>query len=164
MSKPIILANIKKLSDAVLTQNRNVDHLRKGVSIDESKMSTREDCSFLSWFREDGKYLKEYVHGSTLDEIASLYSDWFENYEKIYKLFYTQEKKGWFARKSKGPKKLNEMEKSKLDAYLHDIEGLHEPLLRKLEILSRRVEHNTSIDDETYSDFVNNRHFHKIAV
>lgn len=159
MSKSIILSNIKNLSNAVITQNRNVEYLSNGVNVPKERMSSREECSFLSWFSEDGKYLKTYVHGSTLDEIASLYSQWFETYEKIYKLFYTSEKKGWLFKKFKGAKKLDALEKAKLEAYVDDLQTLHEPLLRKLEILGRRVEHNTSIDDENYQVFVNNSHF-----
>ena len=160
MSKPIILANIKKLADAVHIQQRNIEMLKKGVAISVDKMSTREECSFMSWFQEDGKYLEKYVHGSTLDEIASLYSQWFMSYEKIYKLFYSKTKKSWFGKKSQGPKKLDAMEKAKLDAYLDDIAGLNTPLLRKLEILQRRVEHNTTINADSYSAFfVNNSNY-----
>ena len=114
MSKPIILANIKKLADAVIIQQRNLEMLNKGVAVSVDKMSTREECSFMSWFREDGKYLKEYVHGSTLDEVASLHSQWFMTYEKIYKLFYSQTKKSWFSKKIQGPKNLMRWNKPNL--------------------------------------------------
>ena len=163
MSKPIILANIKKLADAVIIQQRNLEMLNKGVAVSVDKMSTREECSFMSWFREDGKYLKEYVHGSTLDEVAALYSEWFMTYEKIYKLFYSKITKSWFGRKIQGPKKLDEMEQAKLEAYLDDIEGLNVPLLRKLEILQRRVEHNTAINADSYSAFFINNSDYRFA-
>lgn len=163
MSKAIILSNIKKLSSAVIAQQKNVAMLEKGVSVPASYMSTREQCSFLSWFRADGKYLKIYVHGSTLDEIAASYSQWFESYEKIYNLFYEKPKKGWFFKKDAKAKKLSEMEQAKLDAYIDDMRAFQQPLERKLEILQRRVEHNTVISDETYSDFIENNRDYKVA-
>ena len=52
------------------------------------------------------------------------------------------------------------MEQAKLEAYLDDIEVLNVPLLRKLEILQRRVEHNTAINADSYSAFfVNNSNY-----
>ena len=162
MSKTIILSNIKKLTSAVSAQQKNIVMLKKGVSLDVESMSTREQCAFLSWFREDGKYLKIYVHGSTLDEVSALYSQWFESYEKIYKLFYNDSKKGWFFKKSTKAKQLTEMEKAKLEAYVDDMTIFHLPLLRKLEILQRRVEHNTVICDEDYYNFIGNNTDYKV--
>lgn len=156
MSKTIILNNLQKLTEALKTQNRNIEFLNSGVDIPKERMSSRDECSFLSWFREDGKFLRAYVHGTTIDEVTALHSQWYKIYEKIYKLFYSEEKKGWFKRSSRSPKKLNEMELSKLEAYIHDIKPLHDPLLRKLKILEQRIESNATITDETYHTFVNN--------
>lgn len=159
MSKTIILNNIKRLTEALKTQNRNIEYLSSGVDIPKERMSSRDECSFLSWFREDGKYLRNYVHGSTIDEVSALHSQWYEIYEKIYNLFYSEKKSGWFSRAARGPKKLNDMERSKLEAYVHDIKPLHEPLLRKLQILEQRVQSNATITDETYNAFVNNSNY-----
>ena len=49
MSKSIILSNIKKLSSAVVAQQKNVAMLEKGVSVPVAYMSTREECSFLDF-------------------------------------------------------------------------------------------------------------------
>ena len=73
------------------------------------------------------------------------------------------QKKGWFFKKDAKAKKLTEMERAKLDAYIDDMRAFQQPLERKLEILQRRVEHNTVISDETYTDFVENNRDYKVA-
>ena len=162
MSKRIILSNINKLVDAVVAQQKNIIMLKRGVSLDVDSMSTKEQCAFLSWFREDGRYLKIYVHGSTLDEVSALYSQWFESYERIYKLFYNDSKKGWLFKKKSKAKTLTEMEQAKVEAYVDDMTDFHLPLLRKLQILQRRVEHNTVICDDDYYSFVENNTDYKV--
>ncbi len=151
MSKSLILSNIKKLAEAIESQQSNIHYLNKGISISREDMRTKQSCSFFSWFRDDGKYLKEHVNGQTLEEVVALHSHWFSLYEKVYTLFYGENKKIWFLSSSM-PKKLNEMEKAKLEAYLNDIEDSHKPLLRKLDILAKRVEQNTHIDNESYKE------------
>jgi len=147
-----------------VTQHKNIVMLKRGVAVEVSSMRTREECSFLSWFFADGKYLRSYVHGSTLDEVAALYSQWFESYEKIYRLFYEGRKRSWFFSTNSKPKKLSEMEAARLEAYVDDLTNVQQPLLRKLEILQRRVEHNTMLSDEKYSDFVKEKNGHKAVL
>ena len=157
MSKSIILSNIKKLSESIIIQQNNVKLLNKGISISREDMRTKKSCSFFSWFRDDGKYLKEYVSGQTLDEVVALHTYWFSLYEKVYILFYGEDKKIWFL-SSSNPKKLTSMDRAKLEAYLHDIENSHKPLLRKLNILSKRIEQNTNINKKSYEEYGNSIH------
>ncbi len=151
MKKSIILANIAALSESIIAQQNNVRLLNRGISISRKDMRTRSSCSFYSWFNEEGRHLKKYINGTTLQEVEALHSHWFSLYEKVYSLFYSNDKTLWFFEKTQ-PKKLNDLEKAKLEAYLDDIQNTHTPLLRKLHILSMRIEQNSAINSMDYKN------------
>jgi len=146
MSAKLLVSHVEKSVKSLKVQISKIQQLRKGLHVmrDEIHMD-EEEHDFEQWLAKEGSYIKEHIPGDIIPNIAALHKSWFEQYNKIYALYFT-ENSSWFGNKNK-PKSLDSQEEEKLSIYYADLMEIHEMLLHKFDILHLRVESSHEIDD-----------------
>lgn len=147
MSVDILVEHLEKSMKKLKVQVSKVQQMRKGIHFmrDEIHMD-EEEHDFEAWLEGEGAYLKIHIPGDIITNISSLHSAWYQEYMKIFSLFFDEGGRSWFANKNQ-PKVLDAQELEKLEIYYSDLMEFHELLLHKFDILKLRVSSSHEVDD-----------------
>jgi len=147
MSVDILVEHLEKFMKKLKVQVNKVQQMRKGIHFmrDEIHMD-EEEHDFEAWLKGEGAYLKIHIPGDIITNISSLHVAWYQEYMKIFSLYFDVEGRSWFVNKNQ-PKILDIQEQEKLEIYYADLMEFHELLLHKFDILKLRVSSSHEVDD-----------------
>ena len=147
MSVIILVEHLEKSMKKLKAQVSKVQQMRKGIHFmrDEIHMD-EEEHDFEAWLEGEGDYLKAHIPGDIIPNISSLHRAWYQEYMKIFSLYFGESGRSWFGNKDR-QKALNIQELEKLEIYYTDLMEFHELLLHKFDILKLRVSSSREIDD-----------------
>ena len=148
MSAKLLVSHVEKMVKSLKIQVSKIQQLKRGIHImrDEIHMQD-EEHDFKMWLEEEGAYIRVHIPGNIIPDIAVIHKAWFEQYNKIYILFFNPKNVSFFGNKNR-PKVLNTQEREKLEVYYEDLMEVHTSLVHKFDILHLRVESSREIDDE----------------
>ncbi len=147
MSVIILVEHLESSMKKLKVQVSKIQQMRKGIHFmrDEIHMD-EEEHDFEAWLEGEGAYLKEHIPGDIVTNISSLHRAWYQEYMKIFSLFFDESGRSWFGNK-KQPKTLDAQELEKLEIYFTDLMEFHELLIHKFDVLKLRVSSSHEIDD-----------------
>jgi len=147
MSVKILVEHIEKSMKKLKVQVSKVKQMRKGIHfLREEIHMDEEEHDFEAWLEGEGTYLKAHIPGDIVTNISSLHRAWYQEYMKIFALYFDESGRSWFGNKNE-PKTLEPQELEKLEIYYMDLIEFHELLIHKFEILKLRVSSSHEIDD-----------------
>ena len=147
MSVKILVEHIEKSMKKLKVQVSKVKQMRKGIHfLREEIHMDEEEHDFEAWLEGEGAYLKAHIPGDIVTNISLLHSAWYQEYMKIFALYFDESGRSWFGNKNE-PKTLEPQELEKLEIYYMDLIEFHELLIHKFEILKLRVSSSHEIDD-----------------
>jgi hypothetical protein len=140
MQKETIIKHIEKARKAHLTQLQKVQFLVKGMPLDvEPTTVSKYKCVFGSWLYSDEEFIKKALGASLFTEVEALHSQWHEEYQKIYQIYYVDSGKGLLSKLLGKKGKVPALEQDKAQTYLTGIEQTTEALIRKIDVMKRRI-------------------------
>ena len=147
MSVDILVEHVERSMKTLKVQVNKVQQMRKGIHFmrDEIHMD-EEEHDFEAWLEGEGAYLKAHIPGDIIPNISALHRAWYQEYMKIFSLYFSQSGRSWFGSKNR-PKTLNKQELEKLEIYYADLMEYHSLLLHKFDILKLRVSSSREIND-----------------
>jgi hypothetical protein len=139
MQKETMIQHIEKARKAHLTQLQKVQFLVKGIPLDVEPTSvSKYKCVFGSWLYADESFIKKALGASLFTEVEELHAQWHEEYQKIYQIYYVDS--GGILSKLLGRQgKVSTLEQDKAQTYLTEIEQTTEALIRKIDVMKRRI-------------------------
>jgi hypothetical protein len=148
MEKDIVLRQLRSAKAAHISWIQKAKLLIEGIDIDKSAIPINStECQFGEWFYSDAQKLNGLRNNSLdcMENIENYHAQLHDTYLKIFKLYYLEEHKGFFAKLFAGKKKIcNETEKEARE-YFIQLEKISKELLSEISRLERRI---IAISDE----------------
>ncbi len=134
-----IIISLQKAKEAHLSQLGYIQLLVKGVEIEESAIDKyQSDCLLGVWINNEGEKLKPYCGSIVIDEIQTLLTSWYEEYHKIYEIFFTK-KVGFFRAFLGQDVIISQLERDKATLYVRDLEKISEQMLTRMDAVQRKI-------------------------
>ncbi len=140
MTKEDMQNKIKSARQSHTYQIQKIKFLVEGVPLkeDPTPLSYKE-CGFGSWMYRDEEQLRKLMGSKSFEEIEQQHILWHTEYQKIYRIYYGEAKKGLLARFTGGRPKVDSLQKDRAKAYFNDLQKLTYDLLQKLSALEQRI-------------------------
>lgn len=142
MHKDEILDHLRQAKSAHIGWVQRAKFLIEGVSISENAIPVSQmDCRFGKWFYSDGQKL-QYIRNNPVEcmvEIEELHAELHNVYFNIYKIFYLQDKKGFFTKIFGKKDNVTQEERELAREYYKEISQLSKELLKQLTMMERRI-------------------------
>ncbi len=134
-----IIISLEKAKEAHLSQLGYIQLLVKGVEIKESAIDRyQSDCLLGIWLENEGEKLKPYCGSIVIDEVRVLLASWYEEYRKIYEIFFTK-KVGFFRKFFDQDIMISQLERDKATLYVRDLEKISEQMLTRIDTIHRKI-------------------------
>jgi len=134
-----IIIGLQKAKMSHLSQLNYIQLLVKGVEIDETAIDKYPaDCLLGIWLNNEGEKLKPYCGSVIIDEIRALLVSWYEEYRKIYDIYFTK-KAGFLARFLEKDVVVSPMERDRAMVYIQDLETISDRMLKKIDTVNRKI-------------------------
>ncbi len=134
-----IIISLEQAKEAHLSQLGYIQLLVKGVDIEESAIDKYpSDCLLGVWLNHEGEKLKPYCGSIIIEEIGSLLASWYEEYRKIYEIFFTK-KVGFFRKFLDQNIVISQLERDKAVLYVRDLEMISEQMLTRIDAVHRKI-------------------------
>ncbi len=134
-----IIIDLQKAKESHLSQLNYIQLLVKGVEIEEVAIDKYpSDCLLGVWLNNEGEKLKPYCGSVVIDEIRALLASWYEEYRKIYDIYFTK-KAGFFARFFDQDVVITPLERDKALLYVRNLEDISAQLLKKIDAVNRKI-------------------------
>ena len=134
-----IIISLEKAKEAHLSQLGYIQLLVKGVEIKESAIDRyQSDCLLGIWLENEGEKLKPYCGSIVIDEVRVLLASWYEEYRKIYEIFFTK-KVGFFRKFFDQDIMISQLERDKATLYVRDLEKISEQILTRIDTIHRKI-------------------------
>ncbi len=134
-----IIISLEEAIEAHLSQLGYIQLLVKGVEVEESAIDKyQSDCLLGVWLNSEGEKLKPYCGSIIIDEIRALLASWYEEYRKIYVIFFTK-KVGFFRKFFDQDIVISQLERDKAALYVRNLEEISEQLLTRIDAVHRKI-------------------------
>jgi hypothetical protein len=139
MIKEEILKKIKNARQSHTYQIQKIKFIVEGVPLkeDPTPLSYKE-CGFGSWMYSDEAQLRNLMGSKSFEEIEQQHILWHAEYQKIYRIYYVEAKKGFLAKMTGGKAKVDSLQQDRAKAYFSDLQKMTYDLLQKLSALEQR--------------------------
>ncbi len=127
-----IIAVIKHHED----QMQKLKDLVDGKSVEKVLSISKTQCEFGKWLYSNDNSIQNIIGFQFYEKIDKLYTEWHEQYYKIYKVFYN-EKKGFISKMFTSTSQEMKLDKAKL--YYSELKVTSSDLLRILASSQRRI-------------------------
>ena len=142
MDKDRVLDQLRAAKAAHISWVQKAKLLIEGFEIDKSSIPVNStECKFGQWFYSDAQKLNA-LRNNNLECMATveeLHFKLHDDYLKIYKLYYSMENQGFFAKLFGKKKKITEDTIRLGREYFSKMEGVSKELLAEINRLERRV-------------------------
>ena len=143
MKKEEILNHLRAAKDSHIRWVRNAKLLVNGMDIDKNAIPIdHTGCKFGQWFYKEGQMLNGLPNNSieSMKKIEDLHSQLHDTYLKIFNIFFSKKKGGFFSKLfGFNKKKINEEDLNKAKEYLKELEQISKELVNEINILERRI-------------------------
>ena len=147
MNKAQTLEAIEHAKAAHEAQMIKIQDLLDGLKVSNPPESAKTKCAFGLWFHDDSNKVKEILGAQFYDKIDKLHSTWHVEYLRIFEIFFSNKRKGFFS-KIIGSSKVEDMELDKAKLYYSELLKTTDELLKVLEVSRRRV---SALSDSKFS-------------
>jgi len=138
MTKSQMIDAIENAKNIHLEQMRKLELEISGKKIDNPTALGKMECECGVWFYTHEKEMKEILGLQLFSRLDKSHEKWHLDYANIYKLFFVEEKKGFFS-KILASVKVDQMKLDKAKLYYTELQADTEELLNITESALRRV-------------------------
>lgn len=140
MQKETIVKNIEKARKSHLTQLQKAQFLVRGMPLDvEPTALSKYKCLFGSWLYGDEAFIKKALGASFFSEIEALHSQWHDEYQKIYQIYYVDSGKGLLSKLLGKKAKISSLDQDRVQTYLTELDRTTQALIKKIDLMKRRI-------------------------
>ncbi len=142
MDKDQILGQLRAAKAAHISWVQKAKLLIEGFEIDKSAIPVNStECKFGQWFYSDAQKLNGLRNNSLecMTTVEELHFKLHDVYMKIYKLYYSMDNRGFFAKLFGKKKKITEDTVRLGREYFSQMEGVSKELLAEINRLERRI-------------------------
>ena len=156
MKKEEVLEHLRAAKTAHIKWVQKAKLLINGLDIDENAIPVDStECAFGKWFYSDGQILNALSNNplECMQHIESLHFNLHDIYLKIFRIYFSREKKTGFFAKLFGVKRIDpsKTEKELAQEYYQDMERISHELLDEINRLERRM---VAVSDEKIESLV----------
>ena len=142
MDKDQVLDQLRAAKAAHISWVQKAKLLIEGFDIDKSSIPVNStECKFGQWFYSDAQKLNA-LRNNNLECMATveeLHFKLHDDYMKIYKLYYSMDNQGFFAKLFGKKRKITEDTTRLAKEYYSQMEGVSKKLLAEINRLERRI-------------------------
>ena len=117
-------------------QMQKLKDLVEGKSVENTLSISKTQCEFGKWLYSNDSNIQNIIGHQFYEKIDKLYTEWHEQYYKIYKIFY-DEKKGFISKMFTSTTEEMKLDKAKL--YYSELKITSGNLLKILSSSERRI-------------------------
>lgn len=152
MDKEVVLSQLRAAKAAHISWVQRAKMLIEGVSMDEKAIPVNStECQFGKWFYSDGQSLNTLRNNPVecMSEIEDLHFKLHDIYLQIFKIYYENDKKGFFAKLFGNKRKVSDAEQAKARDYFDEMNAVSKELVEVLNRMERRVSVLSNAELET---------------
>jgi len=142
MTKEEILSQLRAAKAAHINWVQRAKMLIAGVNIREDSIPVNStECKFGQWFYSDGQILNNIRNNPSecMSEVETLHFKLHDVYLNIFTIFYTKEKKGFFAKVFGNKNKVNDADRKRASEYFLEMEKISKELIDNIDRMERRI-------------------------
>ena len=139
MTKKQVLKAIDHAEAYHLLQMDKVTLLVEGEKVKNPPPRMKDECEFGQWLYGDASHMKRLLGLQFYKSMEVIHEFWHLTYEKIYDIYYIEDKEGLFTKLLPLRRKLPQEEHDRVQKYYHDLEQATEDLIDALYASKRRI-------------------------
>ena len=139
MTKKQVIQAIEHAQEYHLAQMEKVAQLVRGEKVKNPTPRMKDECEFGQWIYGDASHTKTLLGIQFYKSMEVIHEFWHLTYEKIYDIYYIEDKEGLFTKFLPLRRKLPQEEYELVQKYYHDLEQATEDLLEALTASKRRI-------------------------
>lgn len=140
LNKEETLEHLRNAKKAHVKWVQRAKALIEGLPVEKEQIPIDcTECSFGVWFYADAQKLNVIPNMTCLQEIETLHYDLHDIYMKIFKIYFGEGNKGFFAKLLGTRKKVHEQEQEAAKHYYEQLKDVSEKLLNQIDKLDRRL-------------------------
>lgn len=138
MNKSETVKSIEAMKIFHETQMDNIKLLLNGKVVDKLEPIAKTECEFGEWLYTHENRIQDILGVQFYERLEKLHEQWHIQYYKIYKIFFMDEKKGFFSSLI-GGSKVDQMQIDKAILYFTELKIISDELLLALASSHRRA-------------------------
>ncbi len=138
MNKDLTLEAINSARDSHMSQLDKIQALIDGEEITNPTTVSYTKCTFGLWLYDKNNNIENILGENFYQQIEQLHIKWHGEYSRIFDIFFTNRKKGFFA-KILGHSNVDEKELDRAKLYYSELQETTQNLLRILASSQRRI-------------------------
>jgi len=140
MNKEETLTHLRSAKKAHIAWVQRARALIEGFPIEKEQVPVEcTKCKFGLWFYAEGKQLGLMPNMDCLKDIERLHYELHDVYMKIFKIYFNDEERSFFAKLFGTRKKVSSADHESAKEYYHQLKGISDKLILEIERLERRL-------------------------
>ena len=155
MKKEEILGHLRAAKSAHIQWVQRAKLLISGVDVEKDSIPVNStECKFGKWFYSDGQILNSLANNplECMQEIEQLHMELHDQYLKIFTIYFSKEKQGFFAKLFGFSKReVTRVEQDLAEEHYAKMDEISKKLLEEINRLERRI---VAVPDEKLAELV----------